>query len=77
LRIDVEDEGPGIASEDHAHVFERFYRGRNAGVAPGSGLGLAIAKNLARLHAGDIELRSQVGRGSTFSLHLPAAAAIA
>lgn len=76
LRIDVDDEGPGIAAEDLPHVFDRFYRGRNAEAAAGSGLGLAIAKNLARLHGGDIGLQSKPGCGSTFTLNLPATAAI-
>jgi signal transduction histidine kinase len=74
LRIEVEDEGPGVASEDAPHMFERFYRGQANG-APGSGLGLAIARNLARLHGGDIALASEPGQGSTFTLSLPAAAA--
>jgi signal transduction histidine kinase len=74
LRIQIDDQGPGISDEDAPHVFERFYRGRANG-APGSGLGLAIAKNLARLHGGDIDLRSQPGQGSTFTLSLPVAAA--
>jgi signal transduction histidine kinase len=74
LRIRVEDEGPGVAPEDVPHVFERFYRGRGGDAAPGSGLGLAIAKNLARLHGGDITLISAPGQGSTFTLNLPATA---
>ncbi|HXE47895.1 MAG TPA: HAMP domain-containing sensor histidine kinase [Ramlibacter sp.] len=72
LRILVEDQGPGVPAEDVPHLFERFFRGRAAGVAPGSGLGLAIAKNLARLHGGDITLNSAPGQGSTFTLNLPA-----
>jgi signal transduction histidine kinase len=75
LRIRVQDDGPGIAAEDVPHMFERFFRGRAAGVAPGSGLGLAIAKNLARLHGGDITLESAPGRGSVFTLSLPMAPA--
>lgn len=77
LRIDVEDQGQGVAAEDAPHIFERFYRGGVAGTAPGSGLGLAIARNLARLHGGDISLKSQPGLGSTFSLNLPTAGAAA
>lgn len=77
LHIEIEDEGPGIPAEDLPRVFERFYRGSNCDAAPGSGLGLAIAKNLARLHGGDIGLRSRPGQGSTFTLHLPATAAAA
>jgi signal transduction histidine kinase len=73
LHIEVEDQGPGVAEQDQPHVFERFYRGRGADAALGSGLGLAIAQNLARLHGGDIALRCEAGRGSTFTLNLPAA----
>lgn len=76
LRIEVDDQGPGVSAEDAPHVFERFYRGRANG-APGSGLGLAIAKNLARLHGGDIALASVPGQGSTFTLNLPHAAGAA
>jgi len=73
LRILVEDHGPGVPAEDAPHLFERFFRGRGADAAPGSGLGLAIAKNLARLHGGDITLDSSPGEGSVFTLTLPAA----
>lgn len=73
LQLVVEDEGPGVSAEDVPHLFERFYRGRGGDQAPGSGLGLAIAKNLARLHGGDITLRGNGGPGSSFALTLPAA----
>jgi signal transduction histidine kinase len=75
LAVRVEDQGPGVSADELPHVFERFYRGRAAAAAPGSGLGLAIAKNLARLHGGDIAVQSSPGQGSTFTLRLPAAAA--
>jgi len=75
LRILVEDHGAGIAPEDMPHVFERFFRGRSSDGTPGSGLGLAIARNLARLHGGDIALQSAPQRGSTFALNLPAVGA--
>jgi signal transduction histidine kinase len=74
LRVCVEDQGPGVPAEDVPRLFERFYRGRAASTAPGSGLGLAIAKNLARLHGGDITLETVPGRGSAFTLKLPAGA---
>jgi len=75
LRILVEDDGAGVAAEDVPHLFERFFRGRSADGTPGSGLGLAIARNLARLHGGDITLQPAPQRGSTFALSLPAASA--
>jgi signal transduction histidine kinase len=67
----VEDSGPGIAPEDQAHVFERFYR-TDAGLAAGSGLGLAIASELASVMGGEIELESRPGR-TVFTLRLPRA----
>jgi len=76
LRVVVQDHGPGVSAEDVPHLFERFFRGRAASDTPGSGLGLAIAKNLARLHGGDITLKSAPGQGSVFTLNLPASAAI-
>ncbi len=69
-RISVSDTGPGIARDDRERIFDEFERiGRDG---PGSGLGLAISREMARLLGGDIELESEVGRGSTFSLVLPA-----
>lgn len=76
LRVSVQDQGPGIAASDVPHVFERLFRARAAEGTNGAGLGLAIARNLARLHGGDIELDSAPDRGSTFTLNLPAAAAL-
>ena len=76
LRILVEDHGPGVPAEDVPHLFERFYRGQSGGATPGTGLGLAIAKNLARLHGGDITLQTSPGKGSTFALSLPLAGAV-
>ena len=73
--VEVEDEGPGIASEHLDRIFERFYRvdrarSRELG---GTGLGLAIVKNVARRHGGGVEVESERGQGSTFRLWLPAA----
>lgn len=71
VNILVEDQGPGVPPEDRPHLFERFYRGHGAQAATGTGLGLAIAKNLARLHGGDITLQSGTAQGSVFVLSLP------
>ena len=67
--IEVEDEGPGIAPEHQAHVFERFYRASAPGVS-GSGLGLAIVQEIARQHGAQVLLRSPVanGRGTSITL---------
>ena len=59
--LEVEDDGPGIAPEHIAHVFDRFYRGEGA-VASGSGLGLAIARELAQMMGGEVTLASEPGR---------------
>jgi signal transduction histidine kinase len=74
VKILVKDQGPGVAPEDRPHLFERYYRGQGAQAAAGSGLGLAIAKNLARLHGGDVTLQSGTSQGSIFVLSLPAGA---
>ena len=73
IRVDVEDNGQGIAEEEQARVFEKFFRGaetRNSDQR-GNGLGLAFAREIARLHGGDIELQSIVGEGSVFTMRLP------
>ena len=57
--LEVEDNGPGIAPEHQAHVFERFYRAAPSGV-PGSGLGLAIVKEIASQHGAEVSVRSPV-----------------
>jgi signal transduction histidine kinase len=69
----VEDSGVGIYPEDMPHIFERFYRGRRDQVAdiPGTGLGLSIVKELVELHNGSIQIESEVGRGTTFTITLP------
>lgn len=76
VRIDVADSGIGIAEEECELVFERFYRSKDAriGGITGSGLGLALARQVVRLHGGDISLTSELNKGSTFTLTLPARA---
>lgn len=72
--VEVADEGPGIAPEHQANVFERFYRvdeGRSRGRG-GTGLGLALVKWTAEAHRGRVELDSEPGRGSRFRIVLPA-----
>jgi signal transduction histidine kinase len=69
--IAVRDEGPGIGTEDRAHVFERFYRMADHERVTGTGLGLSIARDLARRMGGDLDVASKLGVGSTFVLVLP------
>jgi len=75
-RITVGDSGRGISAEDLQRVFDRFYRGTsNEHKGPGTGLGLAIVKSLVDLHGGSIDVTSEPGRGTTFTVTLPAAPA--
>lgn len=71
--VAVRDTGPGIAPDEQAKVFEKFYRASNAKDSDvvGTGLGLALAAEIARLHGGEITLDSVVGEGSTFTVRLP------
>jgi two-component system phosphate regulon sensor histidine kinase PhoR len=73
VAIEVADTGYGIPESDLARVFEKFYRVprvEDAGT-PGTGLGLAFVREIAELHQGSVSVRSEVGRGSTFTLRLP------
>jgi signal transduction histidine kinase len=69
LVIAVRDTGRGIPADHLPRLFERYYRGSED--RPGSGLGLSIARNLVRLNGGEIEVSSEVGRGSEFRVFLP------
>jgi PAS domain S-box-containing protein len=69
--IQVSDNGPGIPVQDQAHIFDKFYRGRNINNQEGSGLGLAIVKSIVDAHQGRIWVESNVGQGSTFFIVLP------
>ncbi len=69
----VRDHGPGIAREDLAHVFDRFYRGAEARGRPGSGLGLAIVRQVAEQHGGSVLAESAPGGGTLMRLRLPGA----
>jgi signal transduction histidine kinase len=73
LTVDVADSGIGISEEDCQRVFEKFYRAKDLRVAQikGSGLGLAIAREVIRLHGGDITVHSVPDKGSTFTLAMP------
>jgi two-component system phosphate regulon sensor histidine kinase PhoR len=73
LRIHVQDNGMGIGPEDQAQIFERFYRVRRPETdsIDGTGLGLAIVKSLVDSHNGKIDIKSELGEGSTFRVTLP------
>jgi signal transduction histidine kinase len=67
--IEVQDTGYGIAAEDQGTIFERFRQGRNK--RSGSGLGLHLSQCIVEAHGGKIELSSELGKGSTFTVRLP------
>lgn len=75
LRLEIEDTGIGIPQEDLPRIFERFYRvdkarSRQTG---GTGLGLSIVKHVAEAHGGSVQVESQLGKGSRFTLTIPLA----
>ncbi len=73
--VSVIDQGPGIPDRDLSRIFERFYRVDRARTRDigGTGLGLAIVKHIAIAHGGEVEVKSRLGKGSTFTLRLPQA----
>lgn len=79
VAVSVVDHGVGVAVEDQGQLFQKFNRIENplSRSEGGSGLGLYLAYQLARAHGGDIEVRSTVGKGSTFTLLLPKKRSIA
>jgi signal transduction histidine kinase len=75
VRITVADRGIGIAESEMSHIFEPFYRSPAVvgSQIHGSGLGLALTQRITQAMGGRVSLKSEVGRGSSFTLHLPAA----
>jgi two-component system phosphate regulon sensor histidine kinase PhoR len=78
IELSVSDLGMGIAKEDLPRIFERFYRvdkARSRDAIRGTGLGLAIVKHITQLHGGRVEAESEMGRGTTIRVILPAGGA--
>jgi signal transduction histidine kinase len=75
MQISIEDRGLGIESTDLSHIFEPFYRGREAVAAQieGSGVGLSLVRQIVEAHGGKVTVKSTPGSGTVFTLHLPIA----
>src|SRR5262249_50934820 len=75
VRVSVADTGIGIPEQDSSRIFERFYRVDRARsrALGGTGLGLSIVKHLVQAMGGEISVKSELGKGSTFSFTLPSA----
>lgn len=71
-RIDIKDQGIGISEEDLPRVFQRFYRSRAVNLYEGVGIGLHLAREIITAQGGYIKVKSHIGKGSTFSVFLPA-----
>jgi heavy metal sensor kinase len=73
VAVSVRDDGAGMTEADRAIVFARFQRGSASSAGDGMGLGLALAREIVRAHLGAIEIESEAGVGSTFTVRLPRA----
>ncbi|MFG0315382.1 MAG: sensor histidine kinase, partial [Phycisphaerales bacterium] len=73
MSVAISDTGIGIDESQQERIFERFTRAEDRRIAhvTGSGLGLALARQIARLHGGDITLESEIDQGSTFTMFIP------
>ncbi len=73
VRIEVADQGLGIPHEDLGRIFDEFYQSTQARTPSksGTGLGLSLTKNFVELHRGTIDVKSDTGKGSTFTMYLP------
>ena len=77
VELEVSDTGTGIPGAELSHLFERFHRvkGARGRSYEGSGIGLALVQELVKLHGGDVRVRSEVGKGSTFTVSIPTGSA--
>ena len=73
IRISIEDTGGGIPKEELNKIFDKFYQAEHYMTRKegGSGLGLTIANEIVKMHGGEIEVKSSIGKGSVFSIIIP------
>jgi signal transduction histidine kinase len=71
VHLEVADTGVGIPADELDKLFGRFFRASTARTVPGTGLGLSIAKSIAEAHGGTVDVKSEVGAGTTFMVELP------
>jgi two-component system phosphate regulon sensor histidine kinase PhoR len=73
LKLRVSDQGAGIPREEISHIFDRFYRAKDArsNTARGSGIGLSLVKHIAEAHGGKVRVTSDLGKGATFEVNIP------
>lgn len=71
MLLEVSDTGIGIPAKDMDRIFDRFYRSGNTDLRTGSGIGLSLVKQYVEMHSGSINVRSEIGKGSTFTVLIP------
>lgn len=71
LALEVTDQGPGIAADEQKGLFERYVQGTQGKLKGGTGIGLALVKELVEMMKGNIELKSELGKGATFKVNIP------
>jgi signal transduction histidine kinase len=72
VRFDIADTGIGIPSHDLPHIWDRLYRGDQSRTERGLGLGLSLVRAIVAAHGGTVDVAAEPGRGSTFTVRLPA-----
>ena len=73
IRVDISDSGEGMEEETLHRIFDKFYQSDSSHKSEGNGLGLAIVKRIAELANAEITVKSEAGKGTTFSVSLPPA----
>ena len=71
VKIEMTDYGIGIPNDEQKYLFDTFFRAKNAASIPGSGLGLVLIKHFVELHNGEIQIKSALEQGTTFTITLP------